>query len=100
MTKESKEAKVPLEFEEVAPHGGGPYTAVSNKFPLHDSNGAVNAVCGISTDITERKHAEAELQKQQICLRNVIDVNPNCLFIKDRGGRVDHWRGSKTGGRT
>ena len=52
------EAGTPLEFEEVAPHDDGLHTYISVKFPLFDVNGTVYAVCGISTDITEHKHAD------------------------------------------
>src|ERR1700690_2026190 len=51
-------AAAPLEFEEVAQHDDGLHTYISIKFPLLDANGVPNAVCGISTDITDRKRAE------------------------------------------
>ncbi|MBD3885573.1 PAS domain S-box protein [Phormidium tenue FACHB-886] len=38
-------------------------------------------------DITDRKQAEAELQAQQQFLRQVIDSNPNLIFVKDWEGR-------------
>ncbi|WAL58588.1 PAS domain S-box protein [Thermocoleostomius sinensis] len=41
----------------------------------------------VGRDITERKHAEAELRAQQQFLRNIIDVVPSCIFVKDRDGR-------------
>ncbi|HWB11133.1 MAG TPA: PAS domain S-box protein [Pirellulales bacterium] len=56
-------AGAPLQFEEVAPHDDGPHTYVSTKFLLYDSFGVPHALCGISTDITERKRAEVELHK-------------------------------------
>jgi PAS domain S-box-containing protein len=50
----------PLQFEETVPHDDGLHTYVSIKFPVRDDRG-IYAVCGISTDITERKRAEEEL---------------------------------------
>lgn len=48
----------PLEIEEYAPHDDGVHTYISIKFPLHDALGDIYAVCGISTDISERKKVE------------------------------------------
>jgi PAS domain S-box-containing protein len=47
-------------FEEVTEVAGRPVTSIVFKFPLRDSEGAVRAVGGVTTDITERKRAEAE----------------------------------------
>ena len=41
---------------------------------------------GIVLDITQRKHAEQSLNEQRAFLRQVIDVNPNFIFAKDRKG--------------
>lgn len=49
-------------FEEINEEKDGKHTYLSQKFPLFDANGAVYGVCGISTDITERKNAETELR--------------------------------------
>ncbi|XXX73092.1 AAA family ATPase [Sorangium sp. So ce134] len=51
------EVDSPLEFEEVIPQEAGLHTYLTLKFTLRDAAGAVYAVCGISTDITERKRA-------------------------------------------
>ena len=51
-----------LVAEEVAPHVDGPHTYVSSKFPLRNAQGQVFAVAGISTDITDRRRAEEQLQ--------------------------------------
>jgi PAS domain S-box-containing protein len=54
-----------LEKEEVAPQDDGLHTYLSIKFPLVDSEGKIYAVCGMSTDISDRKQAEVELQNQK-----------------------------------
>lgn len=49
-----------LDSEETAPHGDEIHTYVTVKFPLFDEQGKIYAVCGISTDITERKKIAQE----------------------------------------
>lgn len=53
--------KLPLTYEETAIHDDGEHTYISVKFPLYDANERMYAICGISTDITERKQAENKL---------------------------------------
>ncbi|HWW25246.1 MAG TPA: PAS domain-containing protein [Caulobacter sp.] len=57
-------ADQPLTEEESAPHDDGPHAYISVKSPLRDESGQAYAVFGISTDITERKDAEAKLHTQ------------------------------------
>ena len=54
---------VPVQMEEQAPGEDGLRTYVTVKFPLADETGRPYAVCGISTDITERKQAEEEVRR-------------------------------------
>jgi PAS domain S-box-containing protein len=54
-------SKAPLEFEEAVYQNGQTHTYVSVKVLLPHKKG--RAMCGISTDITARKDAEAELQR-------------------------------------
>ena len=61
-----------MEMEEVAPLDDGLHTYVSSKCPLYDSEGKLYALCGISTDITERKVGE---RKQQLQLRQLELLN-------------------------
>jgi PAS domain S-box-containing protein len=53
----------PVSVEEVAPGEDGPHTYITVKFPLLDADGTAYAVCGISTDITARQRAEAEVRR-------------------------------------
>lgn len=54
-----------LEIEETVSHEDGLHIYSSIKFPLMDDSGEVYAVCGISTDITERKLQEQHLLRNQ-----------------------------------
>lgn len=57
-----------IEFEETALLEDGLHTYISIKFPLRDGGGAAYAVCGISTDITEKKRSAEELARQREAL--------------------------------
>jgi rsbT co-antagonist protein RsbR len=66
--------RAPVEVEEVVPSDDGDHTYISVKFPIFDSAGNVSGVCGIATDITERKRAELQQQlidAQQVRLREL-----------------------------
>ncbi len=47
-------------MEEIVPQDDGLHTYIAIKCPLFDESGRSYAVCGISTDISERKRTEAE----------------------------------------
>jgi diguanylate cyclase (GGDEF)-like protein/PAS domain S-box-containing protein len=51
-----------VEVEEQALHDDGLHTYIAVKLPIRNSAGEIYAVCGIATDITERKLAEADLR--------------------------------------
>ena len=78
----------PLEFEERVPHGGALHTYLSVKFPLHDHDGKAYAVCGISTDITERIRAEAALRETSAVLRSILDNMADAVIMADEHERV------------
>ena len=59
------ERNMPIEFEETAPLDDGMHTYISIKFPLYNAEQRSYAVCGISTDITERKRSELALVQKQ-----------------------------------
>jgi PAS domain S-box-containing protein len=67
--REALLAGAPIEREEIAPQDDGPHTYISLKFPLFDDAGAAVAVCGISTDFTDRKRAAETLALQAAELR-------------------------------
>ncbi|WP_437982107.1 AAA family ATPase [Sorangium sp. So ce117] len=54
-----------LQAEEEASQDDGLHTYISLKYPLCNAAGQPYAICGISTDVTERKQAEAERQARK-----------------------------------
>jgi PAS domain S-box-containing protein len=55
----------PIEVEESVMHPMGMHTYHSTKFPLYDREGNLYAICGISTDISDRKQAEVQLRESE-----------------------------------
>jgi PAS domain S-box-containing protein len=51
-----------MQVEERVTHNSEVHTYLSVKFPVYDETGAVNGVCGISTDITAVKKAQDQLR--------------------------------------
>ena len=56
------EARTSMEFEETVPQDDGLHTYLSVKVPLFNETGLPYAVCGISTDITERKRDQERIE--------------------------------------
>ncbi|MBF0240716.1 MAG: response regulator, partial [SAR324 cluster bacterium] len=54
--------KQPMVFEEEVIDGNVINTYLTTRFPLINNQGEIYALCGIATDITERKHQENELR--------------------------------------
>jgi PAS domain S-box-containing protein len=77
-----------LEWEEVAPQEDGLHTYLSVKFPLCDSRGIPYAVCGISTDITDRKRVEEDLRSTTSRLTALIENMQAGILVEDESRRI------------
>jgi PAS domain S-box-containing protein len=80
-----------LECEEIAPGEGGDHTFISVKFPLRDSAGKAYGVCGISTDITARKVAEAALKESKDHVGQIIDGAREAFVSMNQEGDIIAW---------
>ena len=56
-------AGVALGFEETARYHDGVHVSIVSKFPLRDTSGKIYALCGIATDITDRKRTWEALRQ-------------------------------------
>ena len=65
-----------MQFEETVPNRhSGTRSYLTVKFPLRDHDAVVRGVCGISTNITERKQAEERLLQEQDFLRGLLKAH-------------------------
>jgi PAS domain S-box-containing protein len=89
------ESKIALDWEEVFPHDDGLHTYLSIKFPLYNTAGEPYAVCGISTDITERKRAEDALRSSMATNRALLNAIPDLMFRISREGVFVNFKAAK-----
>ncbi|MBD2680714.1 MULTISPECIES: PAS domain S-box protein [Nostoc] len=77
-----------IEVEEVVPQDDGDHTYLAVKFPIYDAAGKISGMCGIATDITDRKRAEASLAKSEAKWRSLIQNSSDMVCIQDPEGRM------------
>jgi PAS domain S-box-containing protein len=77
----------PVTTEEFADGACGRRFFHTVKFPLCGPDGRVEAVGGISVDVTERRDAEEALRQASGLVHAVSEGINDTLFVKDRAGR-------------
>ncbi len=88
MDRQALAAGQSYQSEETMLRDGEPFSyLLSVKCPLVDESGEVYGLCGMSTDISERKLDEDTLAAERTLLRTLIDSLPDIVFTKDTSGK-------------
>jgi two-component system cell cycle sensor histidine kinase/response regulator CckA len=87
-----EEAKPFIEFENLNIHKDGRMVVLETSgVPIVDENGQLTGYRGIDRDITDRKHAEEELQESRRQLADIIEFLPDATLVVDKDGKVIAW---------
>ena len=89
------EAGTAIEWEEVVLQQDGLHTYLSLKSPLYNAAGVIYALCGISTDISERKRAEEALRSSYATNRALLNAIPDSMFRISREGIFVNFKAAK-----
>jgi PAS domain S-box-containing protein len=83
----------PRIYEESFPHADSTVTALTVKFPLAGADGTPYAVCGIATDISDRKRAQDALRESERRWRSLAEALPNLVWTDLPDGQCDYLSG-------
>jgi PAS domain S-box-containing protein len=78
----------PIELDEAVTQDDGLHQYISLKFPLHDPQGHGYALCGISTDVTQRKRESDELRRSHSLLEATLESTADGILVVDRAGNI------------
>ncbi len=77
-----------IETEEFLNTPSGTRYFISSKFPIVNNKGKINGLCGIITDITDRKQAEEKLRKEEREYRSTVDSLLVGVVVHDADTRI------------
>ncbi len=63
--------------------GQAPRWFLVTELPLRDATGQVIGLFAISKDITDRKQAEQELERERDLMKALMDTSPDSIYFKD-----------------
>jgi len=76
----------PKQLEVIEPHPDGDHWMSARLAPVKDAEGNVTGVLGISTDITDRKHAEEAMRESEEKYRLLFEQAGDCILILEAEG--------------
>ncbi|SFC71561.1 PAS domain S-box-containing protein [Halobiforma haloterrestris] len=80
-----------IETEETVPTAEGETVRLTRKSPVSDEDGNVEAICGVSTDVSERKRQQERLQRQSSLLEAVTEATKDGTLVTDLDWTVLHY---------
>ncbi|MCL1469472.1 EAL and GGDEF domain-containing protein [Argonema antarcticum] len=83
------------EFEEFIPQDDGLHTVIANKFLIYNSAGNPYAICGISTDISDRKRSEEALRQSEAMNSALLNAIPDLMIRMTKNGTYLDFRPAK-----
>ncbi|NJP06821.1 MAG: PAS domain S-box protein [Chloroflexaceae bacterium] len=91
------DAGEPISLEETVNQEDGLHTFLSVRMPMYDESGAIHAIAGIATDITERKQMENAFYAQRERYRSLVEsiddwiweVNADGLYAYSSPGVIE-----------
>lgn len=75
-----------IEFEEEIPTVKGNTVRLTRKSPVYDDDGEVTGICGVSTDITDEKERERELEYYE----TIINAFGDIATVIDPDGKITY----------
>lgn len=82
------EEGTPRVFEEISVHKDGIHTSIVQRFPLFSAEGEIYAVCGIATDITDRKREESARRNIEERHRLALETASDAIVCIDDNGLI------------
>jgi len=66
----------------------------ATKMPMHNNNGIIEGVIGITRDVSEQKHAQQQLSASEARNRALLNALPDMMFVVRRDGIITEFRSS------
>ncbi|MGV3754502.1 MAG: PAS domain S-box protein [Verrucomicrobiota bacterium] len=78
----------PIDCEELALFPDGTHCFMVSKFPLMDGSGKITGICGIATEMTERRRMEDALRQSEKRYRQLVETARDLIFTLSADGMV------------